>query len=596
MSRAGPADFLFPQLLSEVRALVAAVHALEEKHAVLEDAVVGLGASVGQSVDGSTRALGELRDGFGRLDASLIALSEHFARQETAIGKNVNDLIGGFGRLDASLADLVGQFGRLDTSVMTLGERFAAQEALIGKNLNDLIGGFGRLDASIVTFSATAGQTANDLIGGFGRLDSAIVAFGERIDHGLAGVADRVDTSVASIGHRVDAAQANSDQRFGRLDTALSASGAADLIAGFGRLDTSIVTLAERLDVLDRSIGEGVDMTLNTVWQAKAAVSAELADVPQQLADAGIGGGFGRSEDGVPLGELLFPRVPRSDVEFLDINQEVAKLGARTAVIARDSTNKVLASLEGVDLSALGRNSPELLGIDWRPYIELSVIRVAHTVAALGRHVQAKARVLDFGAYFGNFSLALAAAGYSVEAVDAYSGPFGGAMEPFATMMRAAGVTVHDVADVGYDFAGLQPESYDAVLFMGAIEHVPHTPRVAFDAINRALKRGGVLILDTPNLGYAYNRRKFVAGKSVFPPIEHQFEAEIPFFGHHREYLPEEVRWMLERVGHEVLEDDGFNYSGYGMTEIRGEHLALWRLMQEHPHLRELIFTVSRRQ
>ena len=168
-------------------------------------------------------------------------------------------------------------------------------------------------------------------------------------------------------------------------------------------------------------------------------------------------------------------------------------------------------------------------------------------------------------------------------------------MSPFAKAMTEAGVTIHDVADVGYDFAGLKAEEYDAVLFMSAIEHVPHTPRFALEAINRVLKPGGVLVLDTPNLGYAYNRRKFASGGTVFPPIEFQFETEAPFFGHHREYLPREVFWMLERVGHEILEKDMFNYSFYGMSELRGEHLALWRLMQDHPQMRELIFTISRK-
>jgi SAM-dependent methyltransferase len=264
------------------------------------------------------------------------------------------------------------------------------------------------------------------------------------------------------------------------------------------------------------------------------------------------------------------------------------------AIVDR-STNDVLAALEGGDFSPMARNSPELKGIEWVPYIRLSAIRVARALAALKAHAAEGARVLDFGAYFGNFSLALARAGYAVDAVDAYAGPFGGALAPFVALMREAGVGVLEIGETGYDFAGIEPEKYDAVLFMGAIEHVPHTARVALEAINRVLRPGGLLVLDTPNLGYVYNRRKFASGETVFPPIEHQFWTEVPFFGHHREYLPGEVRWMLEHVGHEVVDEDMFNYSVYGMTELRGEHLGLWRLMQEHPQLRELIFAVSRK-
>jgi SAM-dependent methyltransferase len=186
-------------------------------------------------------------------------------------------------------------------------------------------------------------------------------------------------------------------------------------------------------------------------------------------------------------------------------------------------------------------------------------VRVVRLLAVLEQYARPGARVLDFGSYFGNFSLAARRAGYQVDAVDAYRGAFSAAFEPFVTLMRAEDVNVLDVEDTGYDFAGVAPETYDAVMFLSAIEHVPHTPRGAFDAINRVLKGSGLLVLDTPNLGYVYNRRKFASGRSVHPPIEFQFESEAPFFGHHREYLPGEVRWMLERVGHDVLSLDMFN-------------------------------------
>ena len=426
----------------------------------------------------------------------------------------------------------------------SLVQRMDALEA----NLASLIGGFGRLDASIVTHG------------------SYFVAFADRLSAQDAAFAERLSAQDASV-----------------------TKVANDLIVAFGRLDATLVAFGNRLM-------QGSDLSVKTIWEAKVALSAELKDVPQQVADAGVGGvGLGQSDDGVPVGELLFPRASRADVETVDLARDMQAYGKDNAEIAAKATKAVVGALPGVDLSPMARNSPELGGLDWKPYIECSVIRVARTLAALKKHVPKGARVLDFGSYFGNFSLALAAAGYATEAVDAYKGPFAGALAPFAKLMVDAGVTIVDINDVGYDFSGMQPDAYDAVLFMGAIEHVPHTPRVAFEAINRVLKTGGLLVLDTPNLGYAYTRRKFVSGNTVFPPIEFQFETEVPFFGHHREYLPEEVVWMLERVGHEVVDMDTFNYSYYGMSELRGEHLALARLMREHPQTRELIFTVSRK-
>jgi hypothetical protein len=34
----------------------------------------------------------------------------------------------------------------------------------------------------------------------------------------------------------------------------------------------------------------------------------------------------------------------------------------------------------------------------------------------------------------------------------------------------------------------------------------------------------------------------------------------------------------------------------FGMDEVRGEHLTLWRLMREHPQVREMIWSVSRKR
>lgn len=373
----------------------------------------------------------------------------------------------------------------------------------------------------------------------------------------------------------------------------------ANLIAGFTRVDETLVAFGERMSesfgTFDRNVVGGIDLSVRTIWEAKAALSAELAHMPSQIAESGLSGGLGRSADGVPLNELLFPRAASDDVEFLDLDADVVAIaGADAARLIKRAAGEVVATLDGVDLSPMARNSPELEGIDWAPYIRASEIRVARVFRALAAHAPKQARVLDFGSYFGNFAAALAAAGYRVDALDAYGGPFAGALEPFANIMRNAGCDVRDVGQVGYDLAGLEPQIYDAVLFMGAIEHVPHTPRETLEAIFRVLKPSGVLLLDTPNLGYAYKRRGFVSGETVFPPIKHQFVTELPFFGHHREYLPEEVRWMLEHLGSEVLELDMYNYSFYGMTELRGEHLALARLMREHPQTCELIFAVAR--
>ena len=255
----------------------------------------------------------------------------------------------------------------------------------------------------------------------------------------------------------------------------------------------------------------------------------------------------------------------------------------------------VMAPLAGADLAPLARRSPSLAGYQWEHYLRCSQCRVVRVQRALRRHVPAGSRVLDYGSYFGNFALAARANGYAVESVDSYAG-YDGALDPWVRLQRDAGIVVHDFADVQYDMRGLSVPHFDAVMCAGVIEHMPHTPRPLLETLNAILKPGGVLLLDTPNLGYLYRRLQLLDGESIFPPIEHQYFTEIPFEGHHREYTVREVEWLLGQAGHSILELETFNYSMFGNSELSGDHVEYYHAMVADSSLREIIFAASRRQ
>jgi SAM-dependent methyltransferase len=283
----------------------------------------------------------------------------------------------------------------------------------------------------------------------------------------------------------------------------------------------------------------------------------------------------------------------RDDPLVIDWRAMLYADNPRIADVTKAVTREILALNSASDLAPLARNSPALRDFDWTNYLDLSQIRVVRTAACLERR-GIRGRVLDIGAYFGNFALVLARLGYDVTALDNYAA-YAPAFDLHVAAMRAAGVEVVDVADAGADFAGLPDAAYDCVLCMGVIEHVPHTPRHLLAAIDRVLRSGGLLVLDTPNLAYEYKRHQLMEGSSVFAPIQTQFETEIPFEGHHREYTPAEIRWIVERIGYRDMELEMYNYSIHGLPELSGRDLERWRAMEADPERRELIFVSARK-
>jgi SAM-dependent methyltransferase len=256
------------------------------------------------------------------------------------------------------------------------------------------------------------------------------------------------------------------------------------------------------------------------------------------------------------------------------------------------AVDAVLDAVKGRDVATLAEHSPELASFDWTGYLRCSIARMAHVAAALRRRGVTGGRLLDYGSYFGNFSLMFAGAGFQVEAIDGYRA-YGSAFAPVRELLGAAGVALRDFDEAGRDLRDLAAGAYDVVLCLGVIEHVPHTPRLLLQALVRVLKPGGCLVIDTPNHAYVYHRQRLGRGESVMANLAAQFYADPPFEGHHREYTAAELAWMLERSGLTDVSLELYNYSVYALPVLTGEDLVNYWASALEPLSRELIMAVS---
>lgn len=282
---------------------------------------------------------------------------------------------------------------------------------------------------------------------------------------------------------------------------------------------------------------------------------------------------------------------PLSSTVSLDLEQTMLSEFPDVAEISWQATNEILELLPAGNYEKLAIHSPGLAGYDWTEYIRLSVLRVARICQNLRKYGQAGQSVLDFGSYFGNFSIASKLLGFEVDALDTYL-DYSPAFEKECALLKNHDIEILDSSG-NRNLLDQRGKQYDFILLLGVIEHIPHSPKGLLEHVLDQLKPGGHLMLDTPNIAYIYRREAAAAGLSVHPSIKHQFDTELPFEGHHREYTCNEIHWMLERVGLEILEDEVFNYSLYHQKELTGADAAHFEKMRTDPSLREVIFCVA---
>ena len=184
--------------------------------------------------------------------------------------------------------------------------------------------------------------------------------------------------------------------------------------------------------------------------------------------------------------------------------------------------------------------------------------------------------------------------GYNVVACDRYSS-YGDAFESHVALMREAGVRVVSTSrDHELEQIAAQGQ-FDVVLAGAVIEHVPHTPRHLLKTLFGAVRLGGLLLLDTPNVARYWNRQALERSETIFQPLEEQYGCEPPWEGHHREYTARELEWMLEQVGCDEIEVEFLDYNMLQFEELSAEHTECLAAIVEDPSQSDTLLAAGRR-
>ena len=172
-------------------------------------------------------------------------------------------------------------------------------------------------------------------------------------------------------------------------------------------------------------------------------------------------------------------------------------------------------------------------------YFETSRPRYEYTLSLALE--QNGGRVLDLGCSPGHLSMALVKDGFDVQGLDLNAGWLTKYAPGWAERLR---ITHTNIEQDRMPFAD---EAFDLVIFTEVLEHIAITdPCVILGDIRRVLRRGGRMILSTPNVANLSNVAALIRGENVFWPPE-------MFYGsvdrHNREYTPAELVQLVERAG-----------------------------------------------
>lgn len=152
---------------------------------------------------------------------------------------------------------------------------------------------------------------------------------------------------------------------------------------------------------------------------------------------------------------------------------------------------------------------------------------------------------LDVGGGVSLIPLVTQLMGTSVTVVDAFYD------WPFDVARRRERLARHGVTFIEADLtegSDLPRATFDRAVAFETIEHLPHSPRPALEAMVDTLKPGGRLCLSTPNVARIDMRLRVLKGRSPHEGIAHFYREGTPFTGHHREYTVDEFRFLADAL------------------------------------------------
>lgn len=214
-----------------------------------------------------------------------------------------------------------------------------------------------------------------------------------------------------------------------------------------------------------------------------------------------------------------------------------------------------LARFDAISASWWDPNGP------FRPLHDLNPVRLAYIAE---RQPLKGARVADIGCGGGILTEALARAGANAVGLDLADEAIAAAREHAQT----SALQIDYRAVAVEDLAAQQPGSFDAVVCMEMLEHVPD-PQAVIEACTRLCKPGGRVFLSTLNrtpqaFAFGIVAAEYLLG--LLPRGTHRYD---------RFLKPSELRRALVELGCSAIEFRGIRYDPFARVATLSEDLSI---------------------
>ena len=174
--------------------------------------------------------------------------------------------------------------------------------------------------------------------------------------------------------------------------------------------------------------------------------------------------------------------------------------------------------------------------------------RHRHTIGLVHRFAPRAThrRILDIAAGWAIPSRLLLKEGYEVHLTDSHT--IGG--QPVCEYNRKT-FPLTRIDDLERDELPFSQNSFDAVLWLGTIEHLQNSPKRILQWIHGILSPGGILLIDTPNILELRKRVMLLLGRSIMPHMKFIYDAPR-HADHHFEYTKNDLEYVVRKSGFAV--------------------------------------------